>query len=158
MTCQSIGIRAMEPWYLCHVRGPKLSFGEIPMHGALGAASAGPGRPKIAMLVHPRMVVQDVVGGLPVMPSTLLAGCPASQDVLFVPRGPDGSMMIMEDKEVLEFLVNRVKTERFVTSDCTGALGLGAAGLLRGYKATGHWYIRDLQALPGATLVNERGA
>lgn len=28
----------------------------MPMHGVLGAASAGPGRPKIAMLVHPRMV------------------------------------------------------------------------------------------------------
>jgi cyclohexyl-isocyanide hydratase len=29
------------------------------MHGVLGAASAGPGRAKIAMLVHPRMVMQD---------------------------------------------------------------------------------------------------
>lgn len=38
----------------------------MPMHGVLGAASAGPGRPKIAMLVHPRMVMQDFIGPLTV--------------------------------------------------------------------------------------------
>jgi cyclohexyl-isocyanide hydratase len=36
----------------------------MPMHGVLGAAGAGPGRPKIAMLAHPRMVMQDFVGPL----------------------------------------------------------------------------------------------
>ena len=136
----------------------------MPMHGVLGAASAGPGRPKIAMLVHPKMVMQDFIGpltvfnllhseihlvwkkhepvmtevGLPVMPSTLFADCPTSLDVLFVPGGLDGSIMMMEDQEVLEFLADRGQTARYVTSDCTGALVLGAAGLLRGYKATGH--------------------
>ncbi len=45
--------------------------------------------------------------------------------------------MMMEDQEVIEFLADRGKTARFVASDCTGALVLGAAGLLRGYKATG---------------------
>ncbi|HTY79977.1 MAG TPA: DJ-1/PfpI family protein [Candidatus Bathyarchaeia archaeon] len=154
----------------------------MPMHGGLGAAGAGPGRPKIAMLVHPKMVMQDVIGpltvfnllhpeihlvwkkrepvmtevGLPVMPSTPFADCPANLDVLFVPGGLDGSTMMMDDQEVLEFLADRGKTARYVTSVCTGALVLGAAGLLRGYKATGHWYIRDLLTLLGATPVNER--
>jgi cyclohexyl-isocyanide hydratase len=153
-----------------------------PMHGVLGAAGAGPGRPKIAMLVHPGMVMQDFVGpltifnlvhaeihlvwkrrepvmtevGLPVMPSTPFADCPTTLDVLFVPGGLDGSIMMMDDAEVLEFLADRGKTARYVTSDCTGALVLGAAGLLRGYKATGHWYIRDLLSLLGATPINER--
>jgi cyclohexyl-isocyanide hydratase len=36
------------------------------MHGVLGAASAGPGRPKIAMLLHPKMVLQDLIGPLTV--------------------------------------------------------------------------------------------
>jgi cyclohexyl-isocyanide hydratase len=152
------------------------------MHGVLGAASAGPGRPKIAMLVHPRMVMQDFIGpltvfnlihseihlvwkkhepvmtevGLPVMPSTPFADCPTGLDVLFVPGGLDGSIMMIDDQEVLEFLADRGKTARYVTSDCTGALVLGAAGLLLGYKATGHWYIRDLLSLLGATPVNER--
>jgi cyclohexyl-isocyanide hydratase len=152
------------------------------MHGVLGAAGAGPGRPKIAILVHPRMVMQDVIGpltvfnlihseihlvwkrrepvtievGLPVMPSTTFGECPTSLDVLFVPGGLDGSIMIMEDQEVLDFLADRGKTARYVTSDCTGSLVLGAAGLLRGYKATGHWYIRDLLSILGATPVNDR--
>ena len=156
--------------------------GPAPMHGVLGAAAAGPGRPRIAMLVHPRMVMQDVVGpltvfnlihseihlvwkkrepvmtevGLPVMPSTLLDDCPASLDVLFVPGGLEGSLTMMEDRDVLGFLADRGKTARYVTSVCTGALVLGAAGLLRGYRATGHWYIRDLLSLLGATPVNER--
>jgi cyclohexyl-isocyanide hydratase len=73
----------------------------------------------------------------PVMPSTPFADCPTSLDVLFVPGGLDGSLMMMEDQEVIEFLADRGKTARVVTSDCTGALVLGAAGLLRGYKATG---------------------
>ena len=153
-----------------------------PMHGVLGAASAGAGRPKIAMLVHPRMVMQDFIGpltifnlihseihlvwkkhepvmtevGLPVMPSTPFAECPPDLDVLFVPGGLDGSMMMMDDQEVLEFLADRGKRARYVTSVCTGALVLGAAGLLRGYRATGHWYVRDLLSLLGATPVNAR--
>jgi cyclohexyl-isocyanide hydratase len=156
--------------------------GEVPMHGVLGSAGAGPGRPKIAMLVHPRMVMQDLVGpmtifnllhsemhlvwkkrepvmtelGLPVMPSTSFADCPTDLDILFVPGGLDGSLMMMDDQEVLEFLADRGKRARHVTSDCTGALVLGAAGLLRGYRATAHWYVRDILALLGATPVNER--
>jgi cyclohexyl-isocyanide hydratase len=94
--------------------------------------------------------------GLPMTPSTLFADCPNRLDVLFVPGGLDGSIMMMEDQEVLEFLADRGKTARYVTSVCTGALVVGAAGLLRGYKATGHWYIRDLLSLLGATPVNER--
>jgi cyclohexyl-isocyanide hydratase len=163
-------------------QSPGAGPAQPPMHGVLGAAGAGPGRPKVAMLIHPRMVMQDLVGpltvfnlihseihlvwktrepvmtevGLPVMPSTSFADCPISLDVLFVPGGLEGSMMMMEDQQVLEFLADRGKTARYVTSDCTGALVLGAAGLLRGYRATGHWYIRDLLSLLGATPVNER--
>jgi cyclohexyl-isocyanide hydratase len=65
-------------------------------------------------------------------------------------------MAMMEDAAVLSFLAERGKTARFVTSDCTGALVLGAAGLLRGYKATGHWQIRDHLSLLGAIPVHER--
>lgn len=139
--------------------------------------------PKIAMLVHPKMVAQDLIGpwtvfnlmrgseihrvwknldpvstelGLPVPPTTTFADCPADLDVLFVPGGLDGSIMMMDDAEVLEFLADRGQRARYVTSDCTGALVLGAAGLLRGYRATGHWYIRDDLVHLGAIPVNQR--
>jgi hypothetical protein len=42
----------------------------------------------------------------PVMPSTPFADCPTSLDVLFVPGGLDGSLMMMEDQEVIEFLAD----------------------------------------------------
>lgn len=151
-------------------------------HGVLGHAGAGPNKPKIAMLVHPKMVLQDLVGpqtvfnvmhseihlvwkdlnpvstdlGLPITPSTTFEDCPADLDVLFVPGGLGGSIAIMDDPEVLEFLADRGKRARYVTSVCTGALVIGAAGLLQGYKATGHWYIRDHLALMGAIPVHER--
>jgi len=139
--------------------------------------------PKIAMVVHPKMVVQDLVGpwtvfnliqgaeihlvwkdlepvstelGLFIPPTTTLADCPADLDVLFVPGGLEGSILLMDDEEVLDFLRDRGERARYVTSVCTGSLVLGAAGLLRGYRATGHWYIRDLLKHMGATPVNER--
>ena len=152
------------------------------MMGVLGAAGAGPDRPKIGMLVHPKMVLQDLVGpltvfnlahaeihlvwktldpvlsetGLPVNPTTRLADCPAELDVLFVPGGLDGTIALMDDREIVGFLRERGEKARYVTSVCTGALLLAAAGLLRGYRATGHWYIRDLLGLMGATPVHER--
>jgi cyclohexyl-isocyanide hydratase len=45
---------------------------------------------------------------------------------------------------------------QWVTSVCTGALILGAAGLLKGYKATTHWAWHDLLALFGAEPVQAR--
>jgi cyclohexyl-isocyanide hydratase len=140
-------------------------------------------QPKIAMLVHPKMVAQDLIGpwtvfnlmrgseihlvwknlepvstelGLPITPTTTLADCPSDLDVLFVPGGLEGSILVMEDNEVLDFLRDRGERARYVTSDCTGSLVLGAAGLLRGYRATGHWYIREHLQYLGAIPVNER--
>ena len=43
-----------------------------------------------------------------------------------------------------------------MTSDCTGSLILGAAGLLQGYRATSHWAWRDYLTLFGAEPVAER--
>ena len=150
--------------------------------GALGAASAGPGRLKIAMLVHPRMVMQDLIGpltvfnflncethlvwkdlqpvmtevGIAIAPSTTFADCPRDLDVLFAPGGLPGTIAMMDDPVVLSFFADRGQRAKYVTADCTGSLLLGAAGLLRGYKATSHWTVRDQLALMGATPVHER--
>jgi cyclohexyl-isocyanide hydratase len=94
--------------------------------------------------------------GLPVTPSTLFRDCPDNLDVLFAPGGLEGTIAMMEDPEVLQFFADRGRTARYVTSDCTGSLLLGAAGLLRGYKAASHWSVRDHLALLGATPVHER--
>src|SRR5208282_3777646 len=76
-------------------------------------------------------------------------------DVLCVPGGP-GVNRMLEDKAFLAFLRKQGEHARFVTSVCTGALLLGAAGLLRGYRATTHWLSLDLLRSVGADAVAER--
>ncbi len=93
-------------------------------------------------------------GGLRMLPTTTLAACP-KLDIICVPGGP-GQVALMQDAEILEFLRKQAETSRFVTSVCTGSLVLGAAGLLRGYRATCHWLSLDQLALLGATPIAER--
>ena len=57
---------------------------------------------------------------------------------------------------MLEFLCAQAAGARFVTSVCTGALLLGAAGLLQGYRAATHWLAMDLLPILGAEPVYER--
>ena len=77
-------------------------------------------------------------------------------DILFVPGGTEGTMALLSDKKVLGFLARRGENATWVTSVCSGALVLGAAGLLEGYKATSHWYVRDMLTSFGATPVADR--
>lgn len=92
--------------------------------------------------------------GLQLLPSTTFAECP-SLDILCVPGGP-GQIALMDDCETLAFLRQKAQEVTWVTSVCTGALILGAAGLLQGYRATTHWGSLDQLALLGAIPVAER--
>ncbi|MBR0662372.1 DJ-1/PfpI family protein [Neoroseomonas oryzicola] len=92
--------------------------------------------------------------GLTMLPDTDFATCPPL-DILCVPGGP-GVAALMEDEEVLAFLRAQAKGARFVTSVCTGALVLGAAGLLKGVRATTHWASHDFLAALGAEPVHAR--
>lgn len=95
-------------------------------------------------------------GLIPVPPTRTFAECPDKLDVLFVPGGVPGTLTMMEDKEVLDFLADRGSKARWVTSVCTGSLILGAAGLLRGYRATSYWATLDVLPTFGATPVKRR--
>ena len=92
--------------------------------------------------------------GLSIVPTTTFEAAP-KLDFLCVPGGP-GVNAMMENDELLEFLRDRGARARWVTSVCTGALLLGAAGLLRGYRATTHWLSLDLLPLFGAIPVKQR--
>lgn len=72
--------------------------------------------------------------GLTISPDATFENAPAL-DVICVPGGV-GVNAAMEDQPTLAFLRQRAGAARYVTSVCTGALLLGAAGLLRGYRAT----------------------
>jgi cyclohexyl-isocyanide hydratase len=92
--------------------------------------------------------------GLTIMPSVTFAACP-QLDVIVVPGGP-GQQGLMDDDVVLDFLRMQARRAKYVTSVCTGSLVLGAAGLLRGKRATSHW--AALEHLPplGAVPVSEK--
>jgi cyclohexyl-isocyanide hydratase len=92
--------------------------------------------------------------GLGLLPTTRLDDCPPL-DVVFVPGGV-GQIPLMSDDVVLDFLAAQSKNARYVTSVCTGALVLGAAGLLDGYDATTHWAFTDVLPVFGARHVHKR--
>jgi transcriptional regulator GlxA family with amidase domain len=79
----------------------------------------------------------------------------AAPDVVLVPGG-EGNRPLLEDDEVLEWLREADRTSTWTTSVCTGALVLGAAGLLKGKRATTHWAFLERLSDYGATSVGER--
>jgi cyclohexyl-isocyanide hydratase len=87
-------------------------------------------------------------------PDSTFASCP-QLDVLCIPGGA-GINPLLADEETLRFIRRQAEGARFVTSVCTGALVLGAAGLLRGKRATTHWASHHLLKPSGAIPVSER--
>jgi cyclohexyl-isocyanide hydratase len=97
-------------------------------------------------------VATDV--GFTINPTTTFADC-APLDVLCVPGG-FGIEGLLVDDETLDFLRWQGAQARYVTSVCNGALVLGAAGLLLGYRSACHWMWRDLLPHFGAVPVAQR--
>jgi cyclohexyl-isocyanide hydratase len=94
------------------------------------------------------------VKGLRLMPDATLEQAP-QLDVLHVPGGY-GQEALMDDDVTLDWMRRQAAGARCVLSVCTGALVCGAAGLLKGRRATTHWTAFHLLPLLGATPVNER--
>ena len=92
--------------------------------------------------------------GLRMIADATLAETP-QLDLLHIPGG-FGQEALMDDEDVLSWIRHQAKDARCVFSVCTGALILGAAGLLQGRRATTHWASIDLLPHFGATAVNER--
>src|SRR5215207_11471299 len=76
--------------------------------------------------------------GLSLLPTHTFANCPRL-DLICVPGGYKGVVDALGDEETIEFVRRQSSTARYVTSVCTGAFILGAAGLLKGRRAATHW-------------------
>ncbi len=157
---------------------------ELSQVDAAAREAIWPSRPgRIAMLAYPGMYPLDFFGpkavfgdllgttlhivaasrsaiaagsGVQILPDVTLADCPDHLDVLFVPGGGMGTVAMMRDRAVLDFLRRQAATARYLTSVCTGSLVLGTAGLLKGYKATTHWAKHDILPILGAEPVQAR--
>jgi cyclohexyl-isocyanide hydratase len=92
--------------------------------------------------------------GLWLTPDASLVEAPPL-DVLHVPGG-FGQEALMEDTEVLAWIRQQAAGACHIFSVCTGALLCGAAGLLKGRRATTHWASFHLLPYFGASPVNER--
>ncbi len=133
MTLQ-IGILVFPSVQQLDLTGPYDVFASIP-----GA--------KVHLIWKDRSAITSATG-LVLAPTMTFAECPAL-DVLCVPGG-SGINALLQDAEVLGFLRAQAARARYVSSVCTGALVLGAAGLLKGRHATTHWASHDLLARFGA--------
>lgn len=141
------------------------------------------GDERIAMLMYPGMTVMDLIGphsmfaammgakihlvaksldpvtsdaGVTITPDATFDTCPPDLTVLFAPGGTDGTIKAATDPATLAFMADRGSRATYVTSVCSGSLVLGAAGLLKGYKATSHWSCRDALAGFGAIPTDAR--
>jgi putative intracellular protease/amidase len=138
---------------------------------------------QIAMLVYPKMTALDLIGpqymfaslmgakvylvgkslqlvtsdtGVTITPTATFADCPKDLTVLFAPGGTQGTLDALQDHDTRAFMADRGSRAQYVTPVCTGSLILGAAGLLKGYKATSHWAARDALAEFGAIPTDAR--
>ena len=89
-----------------------------------------------------------------ILPTVTLDACPPL-DLLCIPGGfgVDDAML---DEAIILFVQAQAEHAQYVTSVCTGSFILGAAGLLRGRKATTHWRYHDALADVGAIPVQAR--
>ena len=137
---------------------------------------------RIAILVFPRLTALDAVGPYEVLSRvpgaelTFVAPDPGelrtdtgvlgivadasvaevgAADVLVVPGGV-GNRPLLTDDRVLEWVRRIDEGSQWTTSVCTGSLVLGAAGVLKGRRATSHWAYRDTLREYGAEPVAKR--
>ena len=92
--------------------------------------------------------------GFSILPRSSFADCPQA-DILCVPGG-HGVRDAIADTALVDFVRQQAEGADYITSVCTGAFILGAAGYLQGKKATCHWAYTQLLPLFGATHVPAR--
>jgi transcriptional regulator GlxA family with amidase domain len=120
--------------------GPYQVFAAAPdARVTLAATSAGPKRTDSGMVISAEVALRDV----------------READVIVVP-GTSRPEAPMADRGLLDWLASASPRAKWTCSVCTGALILGAAGLLSGRRATSHWLVLDALRELGAVPVSER--
>jgi cyclohexyl-isocyanide hydratase len=87
--------------------------------------------------------------GFSILPTSSFEDCPQA-DIICIPGG-HGVREAIADAAIVDFVRKQAQEAKWVTSVCTGAFILGAAGLLQGKRATCHWGYTHLLPLFGAT-------
>lgn len=125
---------------------------QLDFTGPLQVLSRLPGAKVLVAARSMAPIVTDAT--LTLNPNCTFADCPPA-DVLCVPGG-FGVDDAMHDAELMAFVKHEGVRAKYVTSVCTGAFILGAAGLLRDKRATTHWAYHEALADVGAIPVTAR--
>src|SRR5258705_6524129 len=139
-----------EPLQIGLVIFPRVT--QLDFTGPLQVFSSVPGAKVHLIWKRIEPVPSDSV--LTLTPTVTFADCP-QLDVICVPGGA-GTDDMVNDQEMLDFLRRQAQLAKYITSVCTGSLVLGAAGLLRGYRAATHWTAMDFLKEFGATPTKTR--
>src|SRR5690606_22861099 len=141
---------ATEPFRAGFLLFPELT--QLDLTGPYEIIAAMPGAEAVLLWKTLEPVRSD--RGLSMLPTETFDAC-RRLNLICVPGGPGVNRLLVDDA-VLDFVRRVARDARYVTSVCTGALVLGAAGLLRGRRAATHWASRHLLAEFGAKPVAER--
>jgi cyclohexyl-isocyanide hydratase len=125
---------------------------QLDFTGPLQVFSSVPGAKVHLVWKRIEPVASDSV--LTLTPTITFDECP-QLDVICVPGGL-GTDDMVNDEEMLAFLRRQAAGAKYITSVCTGSLVLGAAGLLKGYRAATHWTAMEFLKEFGATPANTR--
>ena len=105
----------------------------------------GKERPHDVILVAERDASVRCAKGMRVLPDVTTANCPPL-DVLLIPGG-QGTRREVDNAALLGWIARTAAHCRWITSVCTGALLLTAAGPAKGKRVTTHWgFIEALRA------------
>jgi cyclohexyl-isocyanide hydratase len=129
---------------------PKVT--QLDFTGPLQVFSGIPGAKLHLIWKRIELVTSDSV--MMLTPTVTFADCP-QLDVICVPGGL-GTDDMVNDEEMLAFLRQQAEGAKYITSVCTGSLVLGAAGLLKGYRAATHWTAMDFLSSFGAIPTKTR--
>jgi cyclohexyl-isocyanide hydratase len=119
---------------------------QLDLTGPIQVLSRVPGAKTHVAAKDMAPVMTDV--GFAICPNVTFTECPPL-DLLCVPGG-FGVDAAMADGDTMAFVAAQAVQARYVTSVCTGAFILGAAGLLQGRRATTHWAYHALLTEVGA--------
>lgn len=108
------------------------------------------------LLIAEKIAPVVTAGGMKIIPDHAFADCP-KLDILVVPGGW-GTRKELHNPSMIDWLRQQAAEVETLTSVCTGAMLLGAAGLLDGHRATTHWrslnWLRE--SFPAVTVVSDQ--
>ena len=104
---------------------------------------------------HSKGIV-DSDAGVSVQATEDFGSCWKDPDILFVPGNTVSLFKLLQDDRTLDCIADVGSRAKWITSVCNGSLLLGAAGLLKGYKAGSYWYTREYLSLFGAIPTDAR--